>query len=91
MTGTGDVLEPEGGVIGVGSGGAYAYSAAKALVDIDGMEAEDIARRAMKIAGDLCVYTNHSVRLEKIGVGAEPMKKDTGVLASNKEDTTKAA
>jgi len=75
LTGNGDVLEPEVGVMGVGSGGAYAYSAAMALINQDGVEAEEIARRAMKIAGDICVYTNHSVRLEKIGVGAEPHKE----------------
>jgi len=82
LTGNGDVLEPEVGVMGVGSGGAYAYSAAMALIDQDGVEAEEIARRAMKIAGDICVYTNHSVRLEKIGVGAEPMKKTDGDISN---------
>jgi ATP-dependent HslUV protease, peptidase subunit HslV len=66
LTGNGDVLEPERGVMGVGSGGSFAYSAALALIDQEGVEAEEIARRAMKIAGDICVYTNHNVRLEKI-------------------------
>ena len=55
LTGNGDVLEPERGVMGVGSGGSFAYSAALALIDQDGVEAEEIARRAMKIAGDICV------------------------------------
>lgn len=64
LTGNGDVLEPEDGIIAIGSGGNYALSAARALIDIDGLSAEDVARRAMKIAGDICVYTNHSVRLE---------------------------
>ncbi|ACJ00655.1 MULTISPECIES: ATP-dependent protease subunit HslV [Rhodospirillales] len=66
ITGTGDVLEPEDGLIGIGSGGAFALSAARALVDIPGMDAEAIARKAMRIAGEICVYTNASITLEKI-------------------------
>lgn len=66
LSGTGDVLEPEDGLIGIGSGGAYALSAARALIDIDGLDAEAIARKSMKIAGDLCIYTNHSVTLESL-------------------------
>ncbi|WP_336761094.1 ATP-dependent protease subunit HslV [Asaia sp. VD9] len=67
LTGNGDVLEPEDGIIAIGSGGNYALSAARALIDIDGLSAEDVARKAMKIAGDICVYTNHSVRVELLG------------------------
>jgi ATP-dependent HslUV protease, peptidase subunit HslV len=66
LTGNGDVLEPEDGLIGIGSGGAFALAAARALVDRDDMDAEAIARRSMKIAGDICVYTNHSVVVESI-------------------------
>ncbi|MGB0575277.1 MAG: ATP-dependent protease subunit HslV [Alphaproteobacteria bacterium] len=66
MTGTGDVLEPDLGLIGIGSGGAYALSAAQALHDIDGMEAEDIARKAMGIAAGICVYTNTNVTIESL-------------------------
>jgi ATP-dependent HslUV protease, peptidase subunit HslV len=66
LTGNGDVLEPEDGLIGIGSGGAYALSAARALIDIDGMDAEAIARKAMGIAAGICVYTNANVTLEKI-------------------------
>jgi ATP-dependent HslUV protease subunit HslV len=66
LTGSGDVLEPEDGLIGIGSGGAFALSAARALIDIDGMSAEAIARKAMKIAADICVYTNHNVIIEKL-------------------------
>src|SRR5277367_1806388 len=55
LTGTGDVLEPEDGLIGIGSGGNYALSAARALIDVDGFTAEAVARRAMKIAADICV------------------------------------
>lgn len=66
LTGTGDVVEPEDGLIGIGSGGNYALSAARALHDIEGLSAEDVARKAMKIAGDICVYTNGNVVLEKL-------------------------
>ncbi|MEO0410768.1 MAG: ATP-dependent protease subunit HslV [Pseudomonadota bacterium] len=65
LTGNGDVLEPPGGVIGIGSGGNYALSAARALMDTD-MDAEAIARKAMQVAADICVYTNESVILEKL-------------------------
>ena len=64
LTGNGDVLEPEDGVIAIGSGGNYALSAARALITVDGLSAEDIARRAMKIASDICVYTNTNVTVE---------------------------
>jgi ATP-dependent HslUV protease subunit HslV len=60
------VLEPEDGVIGIGSGGNYALAAARALLAIDGLPAEEIARRAMKIASEICVYTNGNVIVESI-------------------------
>ncbi|PKU23497.1 ATP-dependent protease subunit HslV [Telmatospirillum siberiense] len=66
LTGTGDVLEPEDGLIGIGSGGNYALSAARALIDVDGLEAEAIARKAMKIAAGICVYTNENVTVESL-------------------------
>jgi ATP-dependent protease HslVU, peptidase subunit len=66
LTGNGDVLEPEDGLIGIGSGGSFALSAARALIDIDGLDAEAIARKAMKIAAGICVYTNENVTLEKL-------------------------
>jgi ATP-dependent HslUV protease subunit HslV len=66
LTGTGDVLEPEDGVIGIGSGGNYALSAARALLAVPDLSAEEIARRAMKIAADICVYTNNNVILETL-------------------------
>lgn len=66
LTGTGDVLEPEDGLIGIGSGGSYALSAARALIDLDDMDAEAIARKAMGIAADICVYTNTSVVIESL-------------------------
>jgi ATP-dependent HslUV protease, peptidase subunit HslV len=66
LSGTGDVLEPEDGLIGIGSGGAFALSAARALIDRDDMDAEQIARRAMKIAADICIYTNENVTIESL-------------------------
>jgi ATP-dependent HslUV protease subunit HslV len=65
LTGTGDVLEPEHGVMAIGSGGNYALAAARALAETD-LDAEDIARRAMRIAADICVYTNPNVTLETL-------------------------
>jgi ATP-dependent HslUV protease, peptidase subunit HslV len=67
LTGNGDVLEPEDGVIAIGSGGNYALAAARALLDQPDATAEQIARRAMKIAADICVYTNYNVIVETIG------------------------
>jgi ATP-dependent HslUV protease subunit HslV len=66
LTGTGDVLEPDDGLIGIGSGGNYALSAARALIDVPGLDAEAIARKAMKIAADICVYTNTNVTVETL-------------------------
>ncbi len=66
LSGNGDVLEPEDGLIGIGSGGAFALSAARALVDLEAMSAEEIARKAMAIAADICIYTNENVVLETI-------------------------
>ena len=65
ISGTGDVLEPEGDVIGIGSGGNYALAAAKVLMDGD-KSAEDIAKKAIKVAADICVFTNNNIRIEKI-------------------------
>ena len=67
VTGNGDVLEPDDGIAAIGSGGNYALSAARALSEMDHLSAEDIARKAMKIAGDICVYTNHNIVIEKLG------------------------
>jgi ATP-dependent HslUV protease subunit HslV len=70
LSGNGDVLEPDDGLIGIGSGGPYALAAARALVDLDEMPAEAIARKAMAIAADICVYTNTHVTLEVIELPA---------------------
>jgi ATP-dependent HslUV protease subunit HslV len=66
LTGQGDVLEPEDGLIAIGSGGNYALAAARALLDVEGLDAETIARKAMQIAADICVYTNTSVIVESL-------------------------
>jgi ATP-dependent HslUV protease subunit HslV len=66
VSGTGDVLEPEDGLIGIGSGGNYALSAARAMIDRDDMTAEMVAKRAIEIAADICVYTNKNIITEKI-------------------------
>ena len=65
LTGTGDVLEPEGGAMGIGSGGNYALAAARALMDSE-LDAEAIVKKAMAIAADICVYTNRNVTIEKL-------------------------
>ncbi len=65
ITGMGDVLEPEGNIIGIGSGGNYALAAARALSDSE-LTAEDIARKSIKIASDICVFTNDNLTVEKI-------------------------
>jgi ATP-dependent HslUV protease subunit HslV len=65
LSGTGDVVEPEDGVAGIGSGGPYALAAARALLPLD-FTADDIARRAMKIAAEICIYTNDNLVIESI-------------------------
>ena len=65
ISGTGDVLEPEGDVIGIGSGGNYALASAKVLMDTD-LSAEEIAKKAIKVASEICVFTNENISLEKI-------------------------
>jgi len=66
VSGNGDVLEPHDGVMGIGSGSPYAVAAARALIDIPGMDAQTIAAKAMKIASDMCVYTNSNFMVEII-------------------------
>jgi ATP-dependent HslUV protease subunit HslV len=68
LTGAGDVLEPEGGVMGIGSGGNFALAAARALLD-GPLDAEAIVRRALDIAAEICVYTNRNVTLETLKSG----------------------
>lgn len=66
VSGTGEVIEPEAGVCAIGSGGNYALSAARALLENTNLSAEEIVKKAMKIAGDLCVFTNHNLTLETV-------------------------
>ncbi len=66
LTGTGDVLDPEDGLIGIGSGGSFALAAARALIDLDQMDAEAVARKALEIAAGICIYTNDSIVVESI-------------------------
>ena len=65
ISGTGDVLEPEGGIIGIGSGGNYALAAAKVLMDSK-MSAEEIAKKSILVASEICVFTNNNITMEKI-------------------------
>jgi ATP-dependent HslUV protease, peptidase subunit HslV len=71
LTGNGDVLEPKDGIMSVGSGGHFALAAARALIDQD-MDAETIAKKAMTIAADMCVYTNHNFLMESINEDGSP-------------------
>lgn len=66
LTGSGDVLEPEDSLIGIGSGGPYALSAARALIDIETFSAQEIAEKALNIAAGICVYTNKNFTIESI-------------------------
>ncbi|WP_420427903.1 ATP-dependent protease subunit HslV [Algiphilus sp.] len=66
ITGNGDVMEPEGGVMAIGSGGPFAQAAARALFDNTELSAADIVDKAMHIAADICIYTNHSLTVERI-------------------------
>ena len=65
ISGTGDVLEPEDGIIGIGSGGNYALAAAKVLIETN-MSAEEIAKKSLKVASEICVFTNNNVTMEKV-------------------------
>jgi ATP-dependent HslUV protease, peptidase subunit HslV len=67
ITGTGDVLEPEYGIVAIGSGGAYAQAAARALLEHTELSADDIVKQALTIAGDICIYTNQNHAIEVLG------------------------
>jgi len=66
LTGNGDVLEPEDGIAAIGSGGNYALSAARALADREDLTVKEIVAKSMKIAADICVYSNHNINFEEI-------------------------
>jgi ATP-dependent HslUV protease subunit HslV len=67
VSGNGDVLEPEDGLMAIGSGGPYAQAAARALLDHSPLEARQIVEAALGIAADICIYTNHSLTIEELG------------------------
>jgi ATP-dependent HslUV protease subunit HslV len=66
LTGTGDVIEPDDGAVGIGSGGSYAQAAAKALMENTGLSAREVAEKSMIIAASMCVYTNEQVTIEEV-------------------------
>jgi len=66
ISGTGDVIEPEEGIAAIGSGGAYAQAAAKALLDNTQLSAKEIVEKSMKIAGNICIYTNENISIEEL-------------------------
>lgn len=66
LSGNGEVIEPDGDVAAIGSGGFYALSAGRAMVKHTDMEAKDIAQEALSIAADICVYTNHNIKVEEL-------------------------
>ena len=66
ISGNGDVLEPEHGIIAIGSGGNYALAAARVMIDDPKKTAEEIARKSIEIAADICVFTNHNITIEKL-------------------------
>ena len=68
ITGNGDVIEPEGGLMAIGSGGPYAQAAARALLENTELDARSIVERALNIAGDICIYTNHSLTIEELEI-----------------------
>ena len=91
LTGKGDVLEPDDGLIGIGSGGPFALAAARALIDVEGMSAEAIARKAMAIAAEICVYTNTHVTLETIELPAMTRMPDTRARSSPSSTASSSA
>ncbi len=66
ISGNGDVVEPENGLIAIGSGGPYAQAAARALLENTELDARSVVERALKIAGDICIYTNRNVTIEEL-------------------------
>ncbi|MEO7063718.1 MAG: ATP-dependent protease subunit HslV [Dokdonella sp.] len=69
ISGNGDVLEPENGLIAIGSGGPFALAAAKALLENTDLDPRVIVEKALGIAGDICIYTNHTITIEELGIG----------------------
>lgn len=69
ISGTGDIIEPEDGIVAIGSGGPYALAAARALLAHSSLGAEEVARESLKIAANICIYTNHEINVEVLGEG----------------------
>jgi ATP-dependent HslUV protease subunit HslV len=78
LTGNGDVLEPEHGVMAIGSGGNYALAAARALLPMDALSARDIVQRSLDIAADICVFTNRNLTILELPDGGDPGKPAAG-------------
>ncbi|OAI28226.1 MULTISPECIES: ATP-dependent protease subunit HslV [Methylomonas] len=76
ISGTGDVIEPEYDFIAIGSGGAFAQSAARALYENTELGARDIVEKSLHIAGDICIYTNHNLRIEELDAEAKPAEQE---------------
>jgi ATP-dependent HslUV protease subunit HslV len=72
ISGTGDVIEPEQGLIAIGSGGPFAQAAARALLENTDLDARSIVAKALSIAGDICIYTNHNVVIEELDIPTDP-------------------
>jgi len=90
ITGNGDVIEPDHGVLAVGSGGTYAFAAARALLDVEGLSAMDIAEKSMRIAADICIYTNDKFTVECLPEAAsEEEGGDEAEEGKQSEDSTK--
>ena len=85
ISGTGDVIEPDDGIVGVGSGGPYAEAAAKALLRHSTLSLKEIAQEAMRIAGDICVYTNHELVVEMLPV-EEPKQPEDSQETEDSQD-----
>ena len=68
ISGTGDVIQPEGGVMAIGSGGAFAESAARALIENTEMKPRDIVEKSLNVAADICIYTNHNLTIEELNI-----------------------
>ena len=71
VSGTGDVIEPDDGIVGIGSGGSYALAAAKALRSSSDLDSKEMARKSLEIAADICIYTNDNITVEEIYEGGE--------------------
>ena len=69
LSGTGDVIEPEGGLMAIGSGGPYAQAAARALLENTELDARTIVEKALAVAADICIYTNHHITVEELTAG----------------------